>query len=351
MADSRKLPSGKWQVRWREPGGRRAKSVSTIRTRDKLLAAVVKCEELGVSYRPEPEAAAPPAITDGMSAFILDLKRSRKPKTVANYDYAVDAFSDFLDAVYADVVSVDELSRDMLARFYDWLLLGRHKHARSLDTKKRIVEKIEAAWQWLFDTEWSPLVPRPRTIEMSRDAEKTVHAPSFVEMAACVNACVSEGPRRLATILYFTGLRTSQALTLEWDAVDVERGVMTVAPHKGGAGRVIPLSRHFLAVLATWGVREGRVCGWSVGHTLAERRLNEAWKRAGVRAEAWERAPGKAFRRGVTTGLRVLGADKELAELYVGRDVEGARARYLDLGAVPFEPVARLIPKMEARSA
>lgn len=346
MASFRKLPSGKWQVRWRDPDGHpRAKSTTTQKARDLLYLDVTRCEELGQTYESDAREVARPRIDDAMIAFIADLKRSMEPLTVDRYETAVALFGDFLAATDNADITVDALSRDLLAGFYDWLTATK---TRSLDTRHRYVENIRRAWLWLYDNEWNKYVPPPRRLSMKRDIEQAVAAPTFEEMAACVRNCVSEGPRRLATILYFTGLRTSQAETLLWDVIDVKRGTMKVAPHKGLPGRIIPLSPHFVAELKTWERTSERVTGWSVTSKVVRQRLSEAWARAEVRSSVWEDAPGKAFRRGLTSGLKQLGADKETAELYVGRAVEGARARYLDLGIVPFLPIANLIPAIEA---
>ncbi len=349
MASIRKLSRGdkRWQVRWREPSGPCSRCCATAAAAKALLARVQFCEDHRISYVPEPEHVPVSAIGDGVTAFVVSLGRSHADLTIERYRSAFSLFADYLDE-RGGLLTVADLSLELVAGFYDWLDVGLHGKQRSLYTKRRIVEKVEAAWAWLYEKEWSPAVPRPKTFDMKREHLAPVVSPSWAEMAACVLACVSEGPRKLATTLYYTGLRTSQAQTAAWDDVDMERGTLTVAPHKGLPGRIIPLSPHFLADLAGWGERTGRLCGWHVVHTIAERRLNEAWKRAGVRAPAWERAPGKAFRRGVTTGLAQLGANRELAELYVGRAVEGARRHYLDVGALPLADVANIIPAISA---
>lgn len=359
MASIRNLKRGKkpWQVRWREPGldkeGKPAiiQRGDTFSTRDVAeihFRRVRKCEELGTAFVPEHERDPVPSIGAGVNAYATDLERTLEPLTIERYKSALKLFARFLDESYDGLVTIDRLSEDMLKAFYDWLAVGLHKKRRALYTKERIVEKVQGAWAWLFDKEWSEHVPRPRKIDMKKKQPLPVRAPTFEEMARCVKACTSEGPRRLATILYYLGVRTDQARTMTWDLVDLDAGLITIPPHKGLPGRVIPMSPFLAAELARWGTREGAICGWARVHQLVERRLNEAWRRAGIRPSVWTRAPGKAFRRGLTTGLAKLGVERERAELYVGRAVEGARVHYLDVGALPLEDVAAKIPSIES---
>lgn len=348
MPSFRKLPSGKWQVRWKEPDGHggwveRSTTVTSIKARDIVYAAVKLCEETGQRYEPERSVVHVPLLGEAVSAYVVDRARSCTPRTLANDKNAFKLFARFLDQKYARTVTIADLSRDMLSSFYDFLFVGVNGE-RDAYTKQRIVNKVEAAWRWLFDTEWHALVPRPKTIPMLVEPDADVVAATFDEMARCVRACVSEGPRRLATILYFTGVRTGMGEAIEWSALDEERGTLTVPPQKGLPGYTIPLSPHFLAELATWPRESPLMCGWSVVDQTVRTRLNEAWARAKVRRAVWEGSPGQAFRVGLTSSLMEAGVHKEIAEVYVGRSIEGARARYADLARVPFGPVLAAIP-------
>lgn len=357
MASIRSL-NNKHQVRWRDPpwagGQEHGRSFTNRKDAVAHLAIVQGFEERGEQFT-DARQAPPPRIDDAMIAFLAAAPRAKAVITIVRYKTATALFGDFLADEDMEDATVDALSLDLLGAFYDWL---SETGDRSLDTMHRYVENIRRAWAWLYDTEWHPLVPRPKKLEMARDQPEEVRAPTFIEAAACVRSCVSEGPRRLATVLFYTGLRTSQAERLCWERIDLEAGTMNVAPHKGLPGRIIPLSPHFVAELKTWRAElpeelaaGARVTGWVVADQTTRTRLREAWERAGVREALWSGSPGRAFRRALTSGLKQLGADKETAELYVGRSVEGARKRYLDLGSVPFEPIARLIPSIEEATA
>lgn len=241
--------------------------------------------------------------------------------------------------------TVADWSREMLADFYAHLDEG----GRATDTKRRIVEKLESCWRWLFDTEWHPSVPRPKTIEMARAVRGPVQAPTFAEMALAVDACLSEGPRRLATLLYYTGVRVEQAFAATWDQVDLDRAVWALPPHKGLPGRVVPLSKALVEELTGWGIRQGQLVSWPVSRIVRDRRLAEAWARAGVRPVVWERRQAHAFRRGLVSGLDALGAPMEDVELLVGHAVRGSRAHYLTKDIERLRTVVEMVPALPAR--
>ena len=351
MASHRKLGPGRWQVRWVEPDehGRRvqrSRVVSTSEARDELLRAVALAEDLGQRYEPAAQRRAIPSVGDGMTAFLEDVRRRSAPGTVRNYAQALAAFCEWLDEAGLGHATVADVKREWLADFYAHLEHGRHGRERAAVTRRRIVEKIEGAWQWLFNVEWHPSVTRPKTIAMPREVASVVSAPTWDEMDACVRACLHEGPRRLTTLMRYTGLRVGQVLALTWADVDLERGTLTVAPHKGLPGFVQPMSPHLVAELATWGTREGAVITWRVQRQRRELVVSEAWARAGVRPEVWKRRPDHAFRRGIVSGLARAGVNHEAAELWIGHGVKGVRASYLDREAVALHDVARAIPRI-----
>ncbi len=80
------------------------------------------------------------------------------------------------------------------------------------------------------------------------------------------------------------------------------------------------------------------------------RDIARAWKRAGVREEAWVQ-PDDAFRRGFKSGLLALGAHPDAVDYIQGHALGrgGARARYIDpWQALPLRETVKLIPKIGA---
>lgn len=351
MASYRKLGPGRWQVRWVEPDDngqriQRSRVVTTSEARDELMRAVQLAEDLGKRYVPAAPRRAVPAIGDAMKAFLEDVRRVQAPGTLKTYREALIGFLEYLHEAGLGHATVGDLSRDMLTGYYAQLEKGRWDRARSATTKRRIVEKVELAWRWLFDNEWHEAVPRPKKIEMPSNPPKAVHAPTWDEMDACVLACTHDGPRRLTTLMRYTGLRVGQVLALTWGDVDFKQAALTVAPHKGLPGFRQPMSAHLAAELASWGEREGFLLTWRPVRQARERAVSEAWERAGIREVVWKGRPDQAFRRGMVTGLTAAGVGREASELFVGHAVAGVRAHYLDWSSLPLREAAAAIPKI-----
>jgi len=75
------------------------------------------------------------------------------------------------------------------------------------------------------------------------------------------------------------------------------------------------------------------------------RDMMRAWKRAGVREEVWKQRPHHAFRKGVRSGLKRLGADDMAVELLLGHSL-GIAGVYTDPDALPMRAAVALIPPM-----
>lgn len=86
--------------------------------------------------------------------------------------------------------------------------------------------------------------------------------------------------RVLLLLCGHTGLRITEALTLEWADVDLSARALTVQHGKGGKARQVNLSRSLVAALEVLPGREGPVIGG--GADAARERLYWLCRRAGV---------------------------------------------------------------------
>jgi len=227
---------------------------------------------------------------------------------------------------------------------------------RKLSTRRKAVEVVQLAWQWAWDEdEYGEYVPRPRTIKMPTQPNDPVVAPTWAEMDACVDA--AEGHlRQLALMLRFTGLRVQQVMGLLWDDVDLKKGVLRIRGELGKTrserqGRLIPVSRHLIEIMATWGRREGwivpskRKKGGERERVARSREMVAAWKRADVSPDIWRGRPHHAFRKGFSSGLKRVGADDEAVEFLLGHSL-GLRGVYNDPNALPLREAVDMIPAL-----
>jgi integrase len=141
---------------------------------------------------------------------------------------------------------------------------------------------------------------------------------------------------------------------LRWDDIDMKTATLTVRGELGKSrqerrGRVIPISRHLVDILASWGKREGFLVTTNARgrrERLAQpRAMDHAWERAGVRSAAWAGRPHHAFRKGFVSELRRAGADPDVVEVLVGHSL-GLRGVYTDPDALPMRQAVDLIPSI-----
>lgn len=328
-----------FRVRWRDSAGEHTKHFRPAKLggvkKARALAeehrvAVAAAEARGEAWKPR--AAGPDLdLEAGMIAFVADIARTHRAKSVDKHTISLELFKRFAVATSRDL-DWSILSQDTLAAFHAWLSLaenGLHGEQRATGTVNRIVGNLQIFWKWCAEQDtWAALAGMPKRLRMKRVVPKKKTAPTFEEMARCVFAA-NGWHHKLAMMLYGTGLRVNQVMLSTWADVDFERGTYTLRPELGktdaeSRGRTIPLAPWLLKELETWGVRTGwivpsnRTRGGERERVARDRDMARAWARAGVREAAWKGQPHHRFRAGFISGLKALGADDEAVEVYVG---------------------------------
>ncbi len=132
---------------------------------------------------------------------------------------------------------------------------------------------------------------------------------------------------------YWTGMRRGEILTLRWEQVDLERGLLRLDPGtaKTGEGRVVPMVGDLPAVLTQWRLltlKEWTACPW-VCHYQGKRltRLTRAWDRAARRVGL----DGKLFHDLRRTAIRNMvraGVSERVAMTISGHKTRSVFDRY-----------------------
>ena len=367
--------NGKWQVKWRDPGGeQRARTCPDKRTAERLAREVEQTVSLGRSWEVEKPPDVPALTGEGgiVEKFLLDRARSRAPGTMKLLMTRLGMFSDWLAEREGEIPRPDVLTRALLAEYYSHLQVTPGAQGpRRLNTIRDHIEAIQQCWKWAHehDEDWPGVVPRPRKLEdMPEDPPRLTVAPTWEEMDRCIGELRVGWVRRAAILMRFTGLRINQALRLRWEDIDLDGATLTIRPELGKSkvekrGRIIPLSLHLVEILSGWGVREGDLVPRVVSAIRERRRslglpsrepdappatgatvtMSRAWERAGVRPVIWEHRPDHAFRRGLQTGLKRLGVDPDAIEYYVGHSLGAVRDVYLDPDSLPMRALADAI--------
>jgi integrase len=350
---------GRWAVRWHSPDGRhRQRSCPTAAAAKALRLEIEAALALGRDWEPQVARGVADLEEDVFVRYVEQMSTLLRPRTLTRYAENLDVFLRFLRERHPrGMLTASMLSRPVLEDYYVWLQQpknGLHGNARQPDTARKLVEVTQLAWRWAERSErWPGLIPPPRTIEMVRASPAPVLAPTWIEMDRCI-ACLDGWKRRLAVLLRYAGLRVGESMQLPWDDVSLDRAMITIdrAIDKSARGRIIPMSPHLVAEMATWGTRSGFVIpydGVQVRHRAAlAKYFNAAWAAAGVRPEVWERSSTRAFRKGFKSGMLKLKATADAVDFLQGHKLgEGARSRYIDpWEALNLVETVRLVPKI-----
>jgi len=234
---------------------------------------------------------------------------------------------------------------------------------RKATTRHRKLLEVELLWAWAFDRpELFPGVPRPRKLT-GKGADRISAPNPVVALAAptwaSLDAMIAQLDSRtwywrLALILRYTGLRVSQACTLRWNDVHLDRGYTVVRAGQVGAKkgrtRALPLHEALVAEMAGWGPRVGFVLARPNGRPRrgddALVAFRRAWTQAKVNSQEWngtenstgeagDRAHGRpthAFHAGFINEMRVLRVPEHIALYLTGHSQGHTLAAYIPEG-------------------
>ncbi|HEY8119717.1 MAG TPA: site-specific tyrosine recombinase XerD [Myxococcota bacterium] len=196
------------------------------------------------------------AIADAIDAFLRHsaVERGLAPKTIEAYAADLARFAEF--AAREHVASARELTRDHVTGFVASLEaqgLGARSRARMLVSVRRFALYLVTTGRCARDASEGVAAPRiPR------------HLPRILrpdETAALIEAAAPDGAlglrdRAMLEVLYGSGLRVSELVSLSLAAVDRRAGVVRVLG-KGRKERLVPLSEPALDALESY-LRDAR---------------------------------------------------------------------------------------------
>lgn len=222
--------------------------------------------------------APPRATRDELAAFVTYLRDTRglSPQAIKNYVYAI--------------------------RFYFTHTLRRPSLVRGLKAPR--------------------ITPRPPVVLGAH------------EVPRLLEAFDSSTHRVIATLLYATGLRISEALALTVDDLDVARGVIVVRHTKTRRPRIARLTRALFEVLQRYWERErprGSLLFPSreTGRALDSSALHRAFQVASKRSGLGKRVTPHALRHSYATHMLEAGVDLHTVQLLLGHSRISSTLGYL----------------------
>jgi integrase/recombinase XerC len=188
----------------------------------------------------------------------LALERGLSEHTVAAYAGDLGRFVEFLARDYlakdAARITLDDAGPDAVRAYSAWL------HARGLQSgsRARALSALRAFFRWACRIGEAKSNPAERVRSPKREKRITQHLrPGEVE--ALLEAPAGDEPlarrdRALLELLYASGLRVAELVSLDWEDLDLGARVLSVLG-KGGKERMVPFGQPAAAALAAWRAR------------------------------------------------------------------------------------------------
>lgn len=391
----------RYRVRYRDNKNEGVKPipVKTVKAAIALVAKIDLWKTLnpGVAYPRDgaPKAAPPTPPASAWTAakeWLLDLGRTKKPRTVTLY---ARALKKFVGSLGGNSVTIERLNAKTITAWD----VARKANGVGDSTRDMEIGIANSWWKWCIEQQL-PGAQAYVSVKRPGTCGRPACAPKWEEMQACVAVLATVGtlsvgkkrdvkqvptgpgtnPHRRAVIGYFSALRTFQVSWMVYKdrlslvnpddvavIVDLKTDTMQVIKGKmkseSEMRRVVPLAKEFAVWLHAWhdaDPSEPRVVASVARDAKYEvAALSAAWELAAKAGRAREevfdksivtgrlcRSPAHAFRRGFVSCLKKEGADSEAVEYLVGHKMPGVRNAYLDSGFLDLVGAVDLIPSL-----
>ncbi|MEL6343319.1 MAG: tyrosine-type recombinase/integrase [Myxococcota bacterium] len=358
------MHQGKPSVRWRTLAGKqRLRRCPNLRAAKQLASKITYLLSQGIDWdpaAPQPEDPGPTDLWRVVERYTAIKVADMAPTTQRLATIHLEKFNDFLDTraddwhVYHDGAAppVTMLSLALLEDY--WIWLPNHTRCKP-HVRADYVEIVERMWIWAEESDRWPDIPRPRRKkDLPKPPKPDPVAATYAdwsamlaELSAHTRRYMHRKPRsrsgdydplwteKLGLLVYYTAMRKTAALSIEWSAIDFEQDRINVRAEitKGGyGGRVLPLHPDLRARLAAWGVREGRIikappAEYPPKRGHAQRNFNRAWKRAGVPPLRYKGHPIHGARHTIETEWAVVGVAQRVIDMFTGHANQGTGER------------------------
>ncbi len=125
--------------------------------------------------------------------------------------------------------------------------------------------------------------------------------------------------RLVLMLLYYTGIRLSELLSLKWEDFDFERGTIHLKTTKGSKDRIVFLHERLSGIINAFNLRkEGLVFMSNLGKKYNKRSIQMIVKAAAIKAGINKRVTPHTLRHSFATHLLEAGADIRSIQALLG---------------------------------
>lgn len=259
-------------------------------------------------------------------------------RTQAHYLSSIRAMAKYFDR------SPDELSRSELRQYVTYLREERCQSASRLRGHL-------AAIKFLY----TKTLGRPDDVSfLSWPTEhgKLPTVLSMEEVRLLLAAIELPTYRMVATTLYATGLRVTEACSLEIDDIRAERGVIHVRRGKGRKERLVPLSTRLLTLLRSYYKWQRPQRPYLFAASIARgpvRRgtVSAALHRAAMKAALRKKVTPHVLRHTCATHLLEAGVDMRVIQAMLGHESISSTSRYTRVSTELLKQTSHLLDALD----
>lgn len=223
------------------------------KTVEKLLdlKSVLSVKREKLTREREAEERAKPALRI-ISAFTAYKNSSARPdsgeRTLSDYEGKFGVFTEWIKTAYPEITELRQVTETIADGFMETI---RDKY--SAGTYNKYAVFFKCMWGVLFER--ARLTVNPWTHIKHRQVIPHTRRELTVEELSKVCAYVTGEMRTLFALGIYTGLRLGDCALLEWGAVDILRGIITLIPRKtkrysDGKPTVIPIHAALVNILS-----------------------------------------------------------------------------------------------------
>jgi integrase/recombinase XerC len=289
------------------------------------------------------------SLSEAIAAFLdhLALERRASPHTIAAYRRDLEGFQRHLGA------SAIERPEAIHAGLIRSFLADQHRAGLGGRTLARRLAAIRAWFRYLLRRHALPADPT-RGIRAPRAERRLPQVLDVDEAIRAVELPIEQAldlrDRALLELLYSSGLRLSELVGLNWEDLDLERGLVRVLGKRAKV-RVVPVGRHALealrALASAVGRLEGAVFRSRSGSRLSPRSVQARIERQGRRRGLARRLHPHLFRHSCASHLLESSGDLRAVQELLGHADLATTQIYTHLD---FQHLARAYDRAHPRA-
>jgi len=180
----------------------------------------------------------------------LKVEKLSSPLTINNYQKELKKFVDYMD----NNINIHKITTSSIRQYFYY---AKEKRNLSQSSISKIIAIIKSFFNYLETEEIIAKNPT-RIIRVPKKISRAPKVISKYEIDLLLNS-INFSPARcrknyirdklLISMLYYTGIRRSELLSLNWDNIDLGKNYLTIKSGKGKKDRIIPLHKNLTQLL------------------------------------------------------------------------------------------------------